>query len=37
MNKYNSRGFPTLLAMHKNGKVEPYKGDRTAAEIVKSL
>jgi len=37
MNKYNSRGFPTLLVMHKNGKVEPYNGDRTAAEIKQSI
>ena len=37
MNKYKSRGFPTLLVMHKSGKVQPYNGDRTASEIVSKL
>ena len=37
MNKYKSRGFPTLLVMHQSGKVQPYNGDRIASEIKKSL
>ena len=35
MNKYKSRGFPTLLVMHQSGKVQPYNGDRIASEIKK--